>query len=118
MEFQDKRKMHMCVTIPIGIKRGIEDSAKLFGMSQSKLLIEGYFEYLHNHYAETIKPCTLNVNYVQEAAKPLKLKVELCQIAHCKNQVGSAIGVFKGEQYKLCKDHEGKYSTVKEWLVE
>jgi hypothetical protein len=116
-EFSDKRKMHMCVTVPIGVKQGIEDSAKLFGMSQSKLLIEGYFEYLHNHYSETVKPVTLNVTYVQEAMRPEKVKVELCEIAHCKNKVGSAIGVYGSRQFKLCKDHEGKYAGIKGWIV-
>jgi hypothetical protein len=117
MEFQDKRKIHMCITVPIGVKQGIEDSARLFGMSQSKLMLEGYFEFLHNHISETVKPCVLNVNYVQEAEKPKKILHELCEIAHCKNPVGSAIGVYKDKEFKLCKDHEGKYAKVKEWIV-
>ena len=117
MEFQDKRKIHMCITLPTAVKQGIEDSAKLFGMSQSKLMIEGYFEYLHNHYEQTLKPVTLNVNYVQEAPRPVKAVKELCMIAHCKNSVGSAVGVYQGKEFKLCKDHEGKYVGVKGWLV-
>jgi hypothetical protein len=80
-------------------------------------LIEGYFEYLHNHYSETVKPVTLNVTYVQEAATPLKIKAELCEIAHCRNKVGTATGIYGDRQFRLCKDHEGKYVGVKGWKV-
>ncbi len=117
MEFQDKRKIHMCVTVPLGVKQGIEDSAKLFGMSQSKLLLEGYFEYLKNHYSETLKPVNLTVNQIQEAPKPVKAAVELCEIAHCKNKSNGSVGVYKDKEYKMCKDHEGKYAGVSGWVV-
>jgi len=117
-DFRDKRKMHMCVTVPIGVKQGIEDSAKLFGMSQSKLLLEGYFEYLKNHYKETVKPVTLNVNQVQEAPRTVKVPKELCQIGNglCKRPA-VGVGVYDGKEYKLCSDHSTKLVGAKGWIV-
>jgi hypothetical protein len=109
----DKRKIHMCVTVPIDVKQGIEDSAKLFGMSQSKLLLEGYFEYLKNHYGEAVKPVSLTVNQVNEV-KAVKVH---CEIGKCNGKFNGSIGTYQGKSYNLCSDHAGKFTGLKGWII-
>jgi hypothetical protein len=118
LSFDEQRKTQLCLSVTVGLKLGIEQSAKLFGMSQNTLLKEAYFEYVKNHFKEAMKPVNLTVNQVTVAAKPRCLsKKDLCQIAHCKNVAGDVAGVYGEKEYKLCHDHAGKLEDAKGWVI-
>lgn len=118
MAFDEQRKTQLCLSVTVGLKLGIEQSAKLFGMSQNQLLKEAYFEYVKNHFKEAMKPVNLKVNQVT-VSKPRRVisKKDLCMIAHCKNIAGDSVGVYGEKDYKLCNDHAAKLAGGKGWLI-
>jgi hypothetical protein len=116
MIVQDENpKVPTFITIRHSIRSSAQDFAKLDYKSFSRLIEVSLLEYMKNHAADIRNPVAINIQDV--APGPRKIKVNLCEIAHCKNTAGSAIGTFKEKNYRLCKDHEGKYIGVKGWSV-
>ena len=107
-------KIPTFLTLRQSIRANAQDFAKQDFKSFSRLVEVALLEYMRDHVKDIKRPLTLNVINIIEQPKTIK---ELCEIAHCKNPAGTAQGIFKEKTYKLCKDHEGKYSTVKGWLV-
>ncbi len=113
----DNPKVPTFITIRHSIRSNAQDFAKLDFKSFSRLVEIALLEYMCKHADDIKKPVILNVQNVIEQPKPLKLLVENCEIAHCRNKSNGAIGVYKDKSYKLCKDHEGKYAGVPGWVV-
>jgi len=107
-------KIPTFLTLRQSIRANAQDFAKQDFKSFSRLVEVALLEYMRDHAKDIKRPLTLNVINTIEQPKTVK---ESCGIAHCRNPAGSSIGIFQGKNYKLCKDHEGKYSTVKGWKV-
>ena len=110
-------KTHMCITLPIEIKQQIEDNSKAFGYTQSKLLLEGYFEFVKNHVHELKRPVNLTVTQIQAEPRKLKVQTLFCEVGQCKNKQNGSLGEYQGKIYKLCSDHSNKLAGVKGWKI-
>lgn len=113
--YDENPKVPTFITIRHSIRANAQDFAKQDFKSFSRLVEVALLEYMCKHSNDVKRPLTLNIINTVAAPKIIK---ELCEIAHCKNPVGSAAGSFKDKKYKLCKDHEGKYVGVKGWVIE